>query len=163
MFGALGFIVRVAIALFVVFVVILAFSAVVDFIAAKNREIVKASFIAAAPVYMSSSPTGPPELQFHAGQRVYIHVDQERKLACTINRSMRIISFLDDDPFHRVIWENYPDSHGVKTSGHYILEISMMLPGDLPKGKYDVDIISTYDCDTMHYQTAMPPVPFEVG
>lgn len=162
MFSAFGIIVRVVIALFVVFVLILTFNAVVDFVASKNREIVRASFPNLAPTYMTSSPSGPPEKTFHAGERVFIHVEQERKRVCTATRSMRVLSFINNDPLHRVVWKSYPDSHGVTTLGRYTLDISIVIPGDLPQGRYFVTIVWMYDCDTARYQTDAPPIPFEV-
>lgn len=159
-----GVIVRIFISLFVVFVVIITFNAVVDFVASKNREIVRASFVALAPTYVTSTPSGPPEKVFHAGERVFIHIEQERKRVCTATRSMRLLSYIDDDPSRRVVWDSYRDSRGSTTVGRYTLDIAIMVPSDLPKGKYFVTIVWTYECDTIApYQTIAPPIPLEVN
>ena len=159
----LGVIARVVVVLFVVFVVIVVGNAVAEFIAAKNRETVMVGFAALEPPYVTSVPSGQPETQFHPGQRIFIHVEQERKQrACIVTRSMRLIQLINDDQFHRVIWQNYDTSRGSTSIGRYSLDLAMVLPSDLSKGKYDVEIVSDYACDDARYWITAPLIPFEV-
>jgi hypothetical protein len=159
----LGVIARVVVVLFVIFMALVLGNAAVEFIASKNRQTMRVSFAALVPPYIASAPSGQPETQFHAGQRIFIHLEQERKQTeCVVTRSMRIIQLINDDTFRRIVWQNSDISRGAITLGRYSLDLALVIPSDLSKGQYDVEIVSDYACDDVRYYTTAPLIPFEV-
>lgn len=159
----IGIIARVIVSLFVVFVLLAVCNAVIDFVSSKNRELVLVSFSSVTPPYVTSVPSGQPETRFHAGQRIFIHLDQERKQRdCIVSRSFRVTQFINGDPLHRIIWHDYNTSRGSTTVGHYSLDLSLVLPDDLLKGKYNVEIVSDYACNEGRYWISAPLIPFDV-
>jgi hypothetical protein len=114
-----------------------------------------------SPPYFHSVLDGPPEAEFHAGQRVYLHMDDHRLATCDFVWSFRILQLRDNDERRRIVWHNFSDTTGWSLPGNYSSEWVFDIP-DIPSGDYSMSMLGTFFCKNNRFMQPIPLIPFKI-
>jgi hypothetical protein len=103
-----------------------------------------------------------PTTIFHAGEAVFYHISTRHTVTCFALIQQRIVSLIDGDATHRIIWSNLTVTFGYTEAGNFETNYRFVVPDILPQGDYFLERNTTYNCGGTTLNQSRPLLPFTV-